>query len=494
MYGVIPVFLFISHASTAQQWDASKTLTDNGHENQNGITYRRSNNGCTVCLAAQDCAPFNPLQCEYYMKTNDIFEKENETDVSTTQESELRSEIDSLVYNIVEEGKSVADEADCIPYVSQYTDCTKENICVGCKTCNCDKRGSWICSLESTCAPELVRIIADRRTLAAAKESINQDSSRRKRSLNHSIRSLEEADLEKDMYDNYNDKEKFSQCKTTSINEAPGATNTLLEDKPNQDEADITTQGHKKKDLIKLIVHALIHDTLPSIFEGNSLDFENNRVKRGIPKVDIKENLIYTTVKSILESTDFHTEDVNTPKNKITFEELTEWVNEVHPLLNAIGPNNTLEKNDSYDNSTSETIVIPRAPVRPNDIIMNATNPEYIAFEEVYSNIQVDNKTSVRRKPLLHLFDDKDINMYDDKYNEDPINTSTIESVSSDNIFDTNGPTTTTDQTNPSTNRDTLYLQQPTEIDLNFFDSVNEQVGPELNYTNANNKYIANAS
>ncbi|KAI5635276.1 hypothetical protein NE865_11968 [Phthorimaea operculella] len=481
MYGVLAVVLFVFNAS-AQRWDTSMTLAYNGHANQNGITYRMADNKCTVCLAEQECAPFNPLQCEYYMDTNKIFEKENKSEANT-KDPEIRSAIDTLVYSIIEEGKSEADEAECIPYVSKYTDCTKENICLGCKTCNCDKSGHWNCTFEATCRPELVSIIADKTVLETAMENLNKDSSRRKRSLYHSIRSIEEAHLENNINDDYHDKKIFNQYEATSNNEGPKDTNTLFEEIPNQDETDLTKKSHKKKGLIKLIVHSLIHDTLPAIFEDNNLDFENNRVKRGISTLKENKDLVITTVKSILQSVDFNTEDVKTPKNKITFDELSEWVNEVHPLGNVVESNYTHKKNTNDGNFTQETIVIPKAPVsQPKDKIITVSNPEYIAFEEVYSNIQVDNKTSVRRKPLLDILDEKDIDIYDDKY-YDTITTSTLDSVLGNNILDGTDDRMT-DQTKPSTYRDALNLQQPTELDIKNFEL---DTGEVINNSKINN-------
>ncbi|XP_072948270.1 uncharacterized protein [Epargyreus clarus] len=47
-----------------------------------------------------------------------------------------------------------ADESICIPYVSEYTDCSEANACNECTRCTCDEEGKWFCETVDSCPKE----------------------------------------------------------------------------------------------------------------------------------------------------------------------------------------------------------------------------------------------------------------------------------------------------------------------------------------------------
>ncbi|XP_047506710.1 uncharacterized protein LOC125050718 isoform X2 [Pieris napi] len=56
----------------------------------------------------------------------------------------------TLAYRIRRVGDK-ADEDKCVPFVSQYSDCSDENMCGGCTRCSCTAEGKWSCQEVFEC-------------------------------------------------------------------------------------------------------------------------------------------------------------------------------------------------------------------------------------------------------------------------------------------------------------------------------------------------------
>ncbi|XP_045512202.1 MATH and LRR domain-containing protein PFE0570w-like isoform X2 [Pieris brassicae] len=56
----------------------------------------------------------------------------------------------TLAYRIRRVGDK-ADEEKCVPFVSQYSDCSDENMCGGCTRCSCTAEGKWSCEEVFDC-------------------------------------------------------------------------------------------------------------------------------------------------------------------------------------------------------------------------------------------------------------------------------------------------------------------------------------------------------
>ncbi|XP_013137827.1 PREDICTED: uncharacterized protein LOC106102790 [Papilio polytes] len=54
----------------------------------------------------------------------------------------------SLSYRIRRVGD---EETECIPFLSEYTDCSEANICTGCTKCSCSAEGNWQCQMVQEC-------------------------------------------------------------------------------------------------------------------------------------------------------------------------------------------------------------------------------------------------------------------------------------------------------------------------------------------------------
>ncbi|XP_045540292.1 uncharacterized protein LOC106716418 [Papilio machaon] len=54
----------------------------------------------------------------------------------------------SLSYRIRRVGD---EETECVPFLSEYTDCSEANVCTGCTKCSCSAEGQWQCQLVQEC-------------------------------------------------------------------------------------------------------------------------------------------------------------------------------------------------------------------------------------------------------------------------------------------------------------------------------------------------------
>ncbi|XP_038218668.1 uncharacterized protein LOC119837214 [Zerene cesonia] len=92
---------------------------------------------------------------------------------------------------------------DCVPFVSQYSDCSIENICLGCTVCLCDMVGRWNCSQGQKCRPD-PQLEVDHLILVTAMDNLLEEDkalgARRKRSSDFEGNLKSYEDLSKWMY------------------------------------------------------------------------------------------------------------------------------------------------------------------------------------------------------------------------------------------------------------------------------------------------------
>ncbi|CAH2097308.1 unnamed protein product [Euphydryas editha] len=73
----------------------------------------------------------------------------------------------SLAFRIRRVGDE-ANDASCVPFVSEYSDCTDANSCSGCNRCVCTAEGEWRCETVFDCAIDDGITPADRETVSTA--------------------------------------------------------------------------------------------------------------------------------------------------------------------------------------------------------------------------------------------------------------------------------------------------------------------------------------
>ncbi|XP_049880337.1 uncharacterized protein LOC126376830 [Pectinophora gossypiella] len=432
----------------AHHWKAPPDIT---FTHDVGFVYRRSSStDCRICFAARQCYIMNFIRCEYYLQTTKILADE---DIPTVDSNpQLRAEIDSMMYSVIEKAQEEIDFQDCVPYISRYTDCTKDNICLGCKTCDCDALGRWNCSVAQECRPDLVKPVADHRTLVMVVENLKQTDQfvnlRAKRSLDDQYHDVDDDDI--------------SHAKLSEwINGEPTLRDASLyaeesEQEPNLLEPTRTIKQRSKNGtkLLKMIVNSLINDALPGVFKET--EYENNRVKRWVGN-NTKAEVI----------------------NKITFEELSDWLNHVHPYVYVKdGKNSTNKKPFSTPKTNSKAKFVKTTTKAVPKAVQVATanpNPEYLAFEEVYNNIVVDNKNySRKRKPPAEVdmkAIDLDFNMYDDNNYLQDIDSSKNSTVDVSNARDIINKISVTSSTTIYKDYLAEFLPSVTEVVVNLLES-----------------------
>ncbi|XP_050355808.1 uncharacterized protein LOC126777026 isoform X2 [Nymphalis io] len=73
----------------------------------------------------------------------------------------------SLAFRIRRVGDESGD-AKCIPFVSQYSDCSEANSCSGCNRCSCSAEGEWQCESVFDCSVDDEDVLSDRQTFSTA--------------------------------------------------------------------------------------------------------------------------------------------------------------------------------------------------------------------------------------------------------------------------------------------------------------------------------------
>ncbi|XP_026728536.1 uncharacterized protein LOC113494413 [Trichoplusia ni] len=140
-------------------------------------TFRRTDD-CNICFA-DDCLVLDQARCDYYVETDNLLDKDDDTPAFSGNE-ELRKECDSLLHDHVEKALLSATPMECIPFISRYTDCNKENVCIGCKSCSCTAEGKWNCSSSQQCHTKDAELNIDHRVLVLVLENMMDDTKRRK--------------------------------------------------------------------------------------------------------------------------------------------------------------------------------------------------------------------------------------------------------------------------------------------------------------------------
>ncbi|XP_061724081.1 uncharacterized protein LOC133530230 isoform X2 [Cydia pomonella] len=137
--------------------------------------FRRNEVACQVCYGEFDCLSMD--RCGYSAAVTDVLE---EVDGMKIVNDGLKTKMDSMMYDLLLED-SLKEYNKCIPLISSYTTCNKENICLGCKSCDCDESGHWNCSETSKCSN--LHLDIDHRIITSVVESLNDvKPSRYKRS------------------------------------------------------------------------------------------------------------------------------------------------------------------------------------------------------------------------------------------------------------------------------------------------------------------------
>ncbi|XP_069355823.1 putative leucine-rich repeat-containing protein DDB_G0290503 [Maniola hyperantus] len=74
----------------------------------------------------------------------------------------------SLSFRIRRVGEDVLNSSECVPFVSEYSDCTEANYCSGCNRCSCTSEGQWSCQEVFMCPVDEEEVPSDQDSVITA--------------------------------------------------------------------------------------------------------------------------------------------------------------------------------------------------------------------------------------------------------------------------------------------------------------------------------------
>ncbi|KAJ8710475.1 hypothetical protein PYW08_008990 [Mythimna loreyi] len=132
----------------------------------------RKSGECNLCFE-KDCFTLDKARCDYYAETDFILPKDLETP-GGTEDAAKRKEVDDLMFDLV--AKRLSNSMECIPYVSRYTNCNKDNVCLDCKICSCSPEGKWLCTTMQPCHRQPPPLNVDHRILVMIMETLRDNT------------------------------------------------------------------------------------------------------------------------------------------------------------------------------------------------------------------------------------------------------------------------------------------------------------------------------
>ncbi|XP_038218667.1 uncharacterized protein LOC119837213 [Zerene cesonia] len=115
---------------------------------------------CSVDAKAASCINRDPWFCEYYRiikepdamrhKYTKMFQQDRPAYFRQLS-YRLRRTMDDSMFELIDKVGDKIDDSKCVPFVSEYSDCTDENMCTGCTKCHCTEEGKWACKDIISC-------------------------------------------------------------------------------------------------------------------------------------------------------------------------------------------------------------------------------------------------------------------------------------------------------------------------------------------------------
>ncbi|XP_045505586.1 uncharacterized protein LOC123701999 [Colias croceus] len=115
---------------------------------------------CSVDAKAASCINRDPWFCEYYRiikepdamrhKYKQLFQQDRPAYFRQLS-YRLRRTMDDSMFELIDKVGDKNDDSKCVPFVSEYSDCTDANMCTGCTKCHCTEAGEWSCKDVISC-------------------------------------------------------------------------------------------------------------------------------------------------------------------------------------------------------------------------------------------------------------------------------------------------------------------------------------------------------
>ncbi|XP_004926048.3 uncharacterized protein LOC101740864 [Bombyx mori] len=358
---------------------------------------RRVQEVCRICYE-DDCFPIDRTPCEYFTQVDDVLEKYDAGGFGSG------NEVDVALADVMESASTF--DTDCIPLVSKYTDCTKENICTGCKSCTCDGRGQWNCSTRSRCKPDL-KINVDRQVLLSVIDAMTNtvNMPRLKRSTDQSRDELNNTksvyqEITEWLYGLSTDAEKNS---STANAKGLGDQNDLNDSvifETTTSPGSLTTTKFTDDYLafdyvLNSVAVDLANNNRRKVLEGhqekdfNYMDFDDStNVSEIVNKIEDNE-VTTVTNKVIVDLLDFAKEnqDFNVSRG------FTNQINALDPI-----------ELDTYNPGFEKLNIIKRNPNENISLLTNNNDNKTYTVEELHNNVL---------KPLINIINEKSKELQD---------------------------------------------------------------------------------
>ncbi|XP_068625239.1 uncharacterized protein [Battus philenor] len=115
---------------------------------------------CPTSGSPPGCIRRNPWFCEYYRiirrpnyardRYRYLF-KEDRPAYFRQLSFRIRRTMDDGLQELLEHVGDSIEKTECVPFMSEYTDCTEANVCSGCSRCTCTADGTWSCKIVHDC-------------------------------------------------------------------------------------------------------------------------------------------------------------------------------------------------------------------------------------------------------------------------------------------------------------------------------------------------------
>ncbi|XP_073962356.1 uncharacterized protein [Choristoneura fumiferana] len=135
--------------------------------------FRKNDDVCRMCYGEYDCLTLDKTRCEYNAETAAIFYDGDRQEGQESSNIAIKTQVDTLLNDLTLQESIMEEYEECVPIISSYTNCDRENICSGCRTCDCTLEGKWNCSLVQRCRPAKTEI--DHRVLVSVMETLKSD-------------------------------------------------------------------------------------------------------------------------------------------------------------------------------------------------------------------------------------------------------------------------------------------------------------------------------
>ncbi|CAG5013387.1 unnamed protein product [Parnassius apollo] len=259
---------------------------------------------CSMSGAAVGCISRNTWFCDYYRiikkpdsardRYRNLF-KQDRPAYFRQLSYRIRRTMDEGLIELLDNVGDELERSECVPFLSEYTDCSEANICTGCKQCSCTAEGRWTCRTVHDCPRYDNEDLFDEDIISNAHEVILNEL--KEKENNRAIPAKPEGGRLLDVEKNFEVEEELRQLMSR-------AKRSLSEKSHNSDSKNNTIKFYHTID-------ELNEDTLKNTNVSGTIE-ANKIVGAKIPQISRRTSIVNN--KNISDLNDLHIE-FNQPKD-----------------------------------------------------------------------------------------------------------------------------------------------------------------------------------